>query len=182
MSDFFDKVIENELEIAFANFKEANAKLTGFYAHKQMLWSSGHRIQIQQEVCAVVEAYGARMYESLTRHEAEHSPIKLSDFDDAKTSITSLAVRLANYIKEKQEASQKSFGNTFKMLPDGESVTRAIRKGKLTIDGGEKVFRSKRSFWKWAWGTTIRRIYTTALVAVGASLPTIVRSLWAHFS
>ena len=176
LKDYFATVIEYELARAEERCREDFADTIETAISDNALGNSGIWLARQEILRRNLEVLGQRLALKLNEIDAEHSPIRDIDFKATKDAVTRFKKRCEKLYEELGRESQQAYRST-KLPFNHEGLHRTEIAALNEIDGALAVFKSKRSFWKWALGDLRRRIWSGGLLLVG----TFIGGFFSHF-
>ncbi len=154
--------IEQETAIKTTELK-SDAISSGF------IDNSRYWLEFERVLAESVAKYGDELEDELLRYEANHTPIRLMDFDLASNSIDVFSDWCSHHYEEQRK--NRYSHNSSEIVPFGDGrFHRACSQAKHRISGRKSEFKSKRSFWKWAIGDLRHRIWSGLLVLAGSVL------------
>lgn len=164
---------EEFVEIAFQRKREvcleALANLTSQLAADRQLQSGSRWVQTESLLIEQTTEYSEILIQKLMEYETEHSPIELKDFGVAFSSVQAFREFCEEIYKEKRDSGRGAYPVSRQPF-DGERMNMAVEEARQNIEGKKLEFKSKRSFWKWAFGDARKRVWAGALTLTGVVL------------
>ncbi|MEZ5984467.1 MAG: hypothetical protein R3B94_00795 [Hyphomonas sp.] len=123
---------------------------------------------LEKKLADELRQFANELQVRLEQFDVEHAPIKKADFSLAKQQIHEFEAGLRGIFQRHAERQGDRYPASYQPFGDGD-LANAVRQAELNIEGYESVFKSKRSFWKWAFGDA-RRVVFTIIVGTVANV------------
>lgn len=177
VSELFSEMLKNALVDALHQFDEQVGEISARRSAQGSYQSGATLIEIEKAMRSGIRNFASRLVDLLTQYEVEHSPIDEADFDDATESLTRLVAAMENgFMQVQRRINGSKEGGRLPLSQ--EKIDTALKEAKLSLQGHKLVFHSKRSFWKWAWGDTRKRVFTGLVALAGALVLACIRWVW----
>lgn len=174
---YFEDFVSIAYQRKFDAFQEELASLTSKLAAEGHLNSGRRWVQTESVLLNQTSEYFDILVEKLMEYETEHSPISTQDFQAAIRSVEEFRQYCENLYEKKRDAGKGAYPKSRRPF-EGVRMDRVMEEARQNIIGKELEFKSKRSFWKWAWGDTRKRAFTTIVMLVGAALGRLLTALF----
>ncbi len=176
MSGTFEEFIAGLHKKAEENFGVALSKDDLKRSREGQLSSSRRWICIQEMVFDHLRKFTQDLEGRLNKYDAEHSPIRIDDFDLAITATKNFGAYCEKFYEEKCQRSSHFGGSQLPL--DVNKMTAVIDDLINDLNMHKRVFTSQRSFWKWAWGDLRKRVWFLGWSGVAFALGLVAKNLW----
>jgi hypothetical protein len=168
----FDEQVEST-GIKLAEYAAEGAKMNAF-------GNSRYWLHLQTIMTEEINTYSEKLLNELSNSTPEHSPVRKNDYEQSQESINEFKEHLIKLYSEKASANS-SFGGSRPPI-DQNRFERQASIGSQRIEGAKLEFRSKRSFWKWAFGDLRKRLWSVSLAGIGAFIYFVIQRVISFIS
>ncbi|WP_299950477.1 hypothetical protein [Hyphomonas sp. BRH_c22] len=179
MSEHFAVVAQTIREDAIRSSTENVERIVAEFSAGGRLFSGAFWRALERALCQHVREFSRELRARLSEHDVEHTTIDETDFATAKTLVDQFAADVRELHQGQRYRQGDRYPHGHEPFEDGE-LDSVILDARSSIEADRKVFHSKRSFWKWAWGDARRRMFAGVLFLIGAVASAVVRNVWTH--